>query len=146
MLKKLSFIFVIAFLLCILGSIKNSNAQSMAGDPVVLDENYREKIGEHDNLHYISNYLELKIQRITIQYRYDLCLCPKWYIKETNEPIWLESTNSDLYPNSSNREYENKEIVVIGYFYKYMAVPLDLFNFEYLSHKNVPNARIFKIE
>jgi len=40
----------------------------------------------------------------------------------------------------------SKVIKVTGYFYKYKAVPLGLYDFNYLSEKNVPNARIFRIE
>ncbi len=102
--------------------------------------------GQHNNLHYLSNYFEQNIDTIVIQYRYNLCLCPKWYIEDTNEPIWLESMQINEFTNNSNREIDGKKIKVIGRFYKYKGVPLNLHDYQYLSEKNIPNARIFKIE
>jgi hypothetical protein len=102
--------------------------------------------GQLNNLHYLSNYFEQNIDTIVIQYRYNLCLCPKWYIEDTNEPIWLESMQINEFTNNSNREIDGKKIKVIGRFYKYKGVPLNLHDYQYLSEKNIPNARIFKIE
>ena len=110
------------------------------------DYSGREMYGQHDKLHYLSNYLENKPDTLIIQYRFDLCLCPKWYILETNEPIWVESIRYHRITNYSNREINLEKRKVVGRFYKYNGVPLNLYDFEYLSEKDVPNARIFNIE
>ena len=124
----------------------SSNAKhNIISDAFVENFNNKEKIGDHDNLHYISNYLEKTIDTIIIQYRFNLCLCPKWYMRESNEPIWIESFRNSRY-NYPERELDSKDIKVVGYFYKYKAVPLDLYDFDYLSEKFIPNARVFKIE
>ncbi|MEN8225294.1 MAG: hypothetical protein ABFS05_08030 [Bacteroidota bacterium] len=139
------------YLLSVSCNNQNNNNSSNTNNKINNDDfvenlNHREKIGDYDNLHYISNYLEETIDTIIIQYRFDLCLCPKWYIQETNEPIWLESYSDYRYSNYSDREIDSKEVEVIGCFYKYKAVPLGLYDFDYLREKFVPNARIFKIE
>lgn len=149
-LRNLTFMFTLTCLFFVSCNEQNKTSSSNTKNNIISDEfveilKQKEQYGEHDNLHYISNYLEETIDTIIIQYRFDLCLCPKWYIRESNEPIWIES-NDDRHTNYSKRELDSKNITVVGYFYKYKAVPLHLYNFDYLSEKSVPNARIFKIE
>lgn len=150
-LQNLTFTLTLICMLFVSCNQQNNTGSSNTKNNIISEEfvenlNNKEKIGDHDNLHYISNYLEEKIDTINIQYRFDLCLCPKWYMRESNEPIWIESFRDNRYTNYSQRELDSKQITVVGYFYKYKAVPLDLYDFDYLSGKFVPNARIFKIE
>jgi hypothetical protein len=115
-------------------------------DVYPTQNNSKEFQGNHDNLHYLANYLEPKLDTLEIRYSYDLCLCPKWNINGTNEKIWIESSRDSVLTNYSDRELNQTKVKVIGQFYKYKGVPLGLYDFGYLKEKSVPNARIFKIK
>ena len=144
-----TFLTLIGLILTSCNNQKNKNdvvIQKIENDIGSNQDGKKEMYGQHDNLHYLSNYFEQNIDTIVIQYRYDLCLCPKWYIEDTNEPIWLEAVQNNEFTNDSNRELDGKKIKVIGRFYKYKGVPLNLYDYQYLSEKSIPNARIFKIE
>jgi hypothetical protein len=125
---------------------KSVPVRSIGNDQTLHQLSYKEKNGSHDNLHYLSNYLVQKTDTLKIRYGYDLCLCPKWYIAFTNEPIWIESSKDGGVSNYSDNDDMGKVIKVIGQFYKYQGVPTDLYDYQYLSEKDVPNARIFKLE
>lgn len=147
--RIITFLTLIGLFLTSCNNQKNENAvviQKNENDIESDQAGKKEINGQHNNLHYLSNYFEQNIDTIVIQYRYNLCLCPKWYIEDTNEPIWLESMQINEFTNNSNREIDGKKIKVIGRFYKYKGVPLNLDDYQYLSEKNIPNARIFKIE
>jgi hypothetical protein len=143
------FLTLIGLILTSCTNQKNKNdvlIQKNENDIGSNQDRQKEIYGQNDNLHYLSNYFEQNIDTILIQYRYNLCLCPKWYIEDTNEPIWLEALHNNEFTNNSNREIDGKKIKVIGRFYKYKAVPLNLYDYKYLSEKSIPNARIFKIQ
>ena len=123
----------------------STNQWTEANDVSLPDHRERRYYGK-DNLHYLANDFEENNDTIVIQYRYDLCLCPKWYVEGTNEPIWLESRKYREFTNYSENELSQKKMKVIGRFYKYPGIPIDLYDKNYLSGKSVPNARIFRIE
>jgi hypothetical protein len=125
---------------------KSVPVRSIGDNHISHQLSLKEKNGNHDNLHYLSNYLDQKTDTLKIRYGYDLCLCPKWYIVYTNEPIWVEYSGDGGVANFSDYNDTGKMIKVIGRFYKYQGVPTDLYDYQYLSEKYVPNARIFKLE
>ena len=125
---------------------KSVPVRSIGDNQPLHQLNYKEKNGSYDNLHYLSNYLDPKTETIKIRYRYALCLCPLWFIESTDEPIWVESPKDCGITNYSDKDDSGKMIKVIGRFYKYQGVPTNLYDYQYLSEKDVPNARIFKLE
>lgn len=107
----------------------------------------KEEIGRFDTLHYLGNYLEDEIDTLTIYYLHHLCLCPRWQILETNDPIYVEYNQSDKFSNSRKDDFDSQKYKVVGQFYKYEGIPANLqnYDYEYLSGKWITNARIFKI-
>lgn len=94
---------------------------------------FKEKVGNHDKFHYLSKYLEEKKDTIILLYSFDLCLCPKWYLKDTGNPVWIELNNDYDYINTSRRESNGKVMRIIGTFYKYKGIPSSIYDYRYLS-------------